>query len=154
MELVEVAPGLREPANDEMLSAETSGHLFGSIVLDALAIELYLKVLRHRAYGNVPGEHHLWTLYKHLPQETKIAIEQVWDLVMQEMPALDLGGMREERDFTLKGVLLKISNALTVARYPYEDHGPNNGYPFDLAERVRIILRQFALDEDEEAEAA
>jgi hypothetical protein len=123
------------------------GGLIASATTLSLAVELYLKAHRIIAGISVPETHHLWTLYRSLPKPLKETIElnynrlnptggsesSVIDL------AIDVGNMDEKEihemmnkrtsptsDTSLRGVLLRSSDAFINWRYVHEQRDSNN----------------------------
>jgi hypothetical protein len=122
-------------------AAQDIGGLISSATTLALAVELYLKA--HRIIARLPvlETHHLWTLYKTLPVSLKNIIERNYDkqnpvdgndscalvvVVDTDLTDKDEFNKWKERkaspdtDNSLKGVLLRSSDAFVSWRYVHE----------------------------------
>jgi len=120
------------------------GGLISSATILALTVELCLKALRILSGMNVPDTHHLWSLYKRLPQELKNSVEASYDKlnpkegaeVDELQVALHVGRPSAEAsqelnelpwpsgEEDLKGVLIRSSDAFATWRYLYEKGQP------------------------------
>lgn len=142
------------------------GGLISSATTLALAIELYLKSLRTIVGISVPQTHHLWNLYKDLPDAFREVIESNYE----RFPSLDgketvcidatigldtIEGELSERlrqhpsassDISLKGVLNRSSDAFESWRY-FHEQGENPTvvtYDFRRLDFIAYLLKESA----------
>ena len=125
------------------------GGLIASATTLALAVELYIKGLRVLTRMPVARTHQLWSLYKQLPRDLKLAIEadyqsqtpprkdatvtlevalhSVGPAPKEELAQLDDGKNTVERpDNSLPAVLRRCSDAFQTWRYLHEGGPPGS----------------------------
>lgn len=92
------------------------------ITVTSFAIELYLKCIYVIETGKpAPGIHDLEKLYGNLGEESKIVIEMVYNMLVQQDPIVN--AMKEkvpEMKTDLESVFKEISGAFIKWRYSYE----------------------------------
>ena len=147
------------------------GGLVASATMLALALELYLKALHISIHSHVPEGHHLWTLYKGLPNDLKQSLEAQYNhantglglgkavehrltLVAvtkpDEIPGEDDGPFPEDSRVDLKSVLVRSSDAFITWRYLHE--GGKKGvmvyyrYEFYRLGLICDVIRKHILD--------
>jgi HEPN domain-containing protein len=122
-------------------AVQNLGGLTASATMFSLAVELYLKTVRFAKGLSVPDTHHLWSLYRSLPQDLKTSIESKYESLhsAQSIKTAELivalwFGMSENdlnkkfdesrktrsKDLSVKGVLLRSSDAFITWRYFHE----------------------------------
>ncbi|MDH5184946.1 MAG: hypothetical protein OEX12_13770 [Gammaproteobacteria bacterium] len=115
-------------------AANDFGGLITSATNMAFAIELYLKILRALTGKNIPDSHHLWELFKKLPQEIKTHIQDNYNkqnpvdgndvaaLEVMIAPSNQSPPNRTEprKEPSLKNILITSSNTFQTWRYMYE----------------------------------
>lgn len=92
------------------------------ITLASFAIELYLKCI-HMIDNNkpAPSTHELYRLYANLSEESRIVIEMVYDLLVEQDPVIKATKEKvPEMKTDLDSVFKEISSAFTKWRYSYE----------------------------------
>ncbi len=74
------------PEGSTQDSPRELGNLVSSATNLSLALEIYLKTLRNQLGLPIPKIHDLWELYRDLPPEVKIEIEDMYDRSWRSLP--------------------------------------------------------------------
>ncbi len=141
---------VREPPT--LLSRNIGGLVVAATTL-ALATELHLKALLMLVCGKVPQTHHLWSLFKRLPIELQLGIDNEVEERFNALPnkvvaievALSLATASEvppddalpAPPTDLKSVLIRSSDAFVTWRYLHEQ-GEQGKHVFLALEFTRL----------------
>lgn len=106
------------PEESTQDSPRELGNLVSSATNLALALEIYLKTLRNQLGLPIPRIHDLWELYRDLPPEVKIEIEDMYDSAWRSLP---------------KGIRVSI----TIAKGPRDAPIWKNDKSIEIAELLK-----------------
>ena len=105
--------GTPDPSNDPWELALTQAPM---LTLEAVAVELYLKALHVKSFGEAPRGHDTGKLFDDLPPEVQNAIQEVYDHFILGHPNAEQVGTPNDVGYAFR----ELSHAVTDFRYHYD----------------------------------